>query len=97
MIVRIVNMSFQPEKVPEFLKIFQESKEKIRAFNGCIHLKLLQNKQFPNQLSTYSHWENKKDLEVYRNSELFNHTWAKTKILFNEKPVATSFEIVAEL
>ena len=31
-----------------------------------------------------------KDLENYRNSALFKNVWAKTKVLFNDKPQAWS-------
>lgn len=97
MIIRIVKMSFQPEKLDEFMIIFNASKEKIRAFEGCHHLSLLENKESKNVLFTYSFWENEKCLENYRHSELFKNTWAKTKILFNEKPEAWSLNNLTSL
>ena len=93
MINRIVRMSFQPEKVEEFLKIFDTSKKLIANFDGCSSLKLLQDVNQKNVFFTYSIWENEQCIENYRNSELFNLTWAQTKILFNDKPLAWSTKI----
>jgi hypothetical protein len=39
---------------------------------------------------TYSYWDDATDLENYRNSEFFKSVWAKTKVLFSEKPEAWS-------
>lgn len=90
MIVRIVKMSFQPEKVEEFLENFHASKADIRAFEGCEHLELLREKARPNVFFTYSFWRDEEALEAYRRSELFKRTWAKTKPLFDAKPEAWS-------
>jgi heme-degrading monooxygenase HmoA len=43
---------------------------------------------------TVSIWESEDDLNAYRNSELFENTWAKTKVLFNDKPEAWSLEFL---
>ena len=42
MITRIVKLTFKQEHVDDFLKVFNNSKEKIRSFEGCNHLELLQ-------------------------------------------------------
>jgi heme-degrading monooxygenase HmoA len=94
MIERIVIMSFTLEHVAEFLQIFDESAEKIRAFPGNKGLRLLENTQLPNQLSTYSYWESEDDLNRYRNSSLFKSTWEKTKPLFESKPIAISNSVI---
>src|SRR5947207_2039392 len=90
MIIRIVKMTFVPEKTNDFLKVFKESKDKIRAFDGCTHLELLNDIQDRNIFFTYSHWLSEKNLDNYRNSDLFKTTWNKTKILFAGKPEAWS-------
>lgn len=90
MLIRIVRMCFQEEKVEEFLKIFEESKHLIRAFEGCTYLELWQDVHLPNVFCTHSHWKEERFLEKYRQSELFKSTWAKTKVLFAEKPQAFS-------
>ena len=97
MIIRIVKMTFKPELVPVFLNIFEESAEKIRAFPGCLRLELLENADNPAVLFTYSYWNDAGDLEAYRHSDLFNATWAKTKVLFDAKPEAWSLNRKFEL
>ena len=90
MFVRIVKMSFQPEKIDNFLANFNEKKEFIRNSKGCRLLELYKDKTNPNIFFTYSYWETEEDLENYRNSDLFKGVWAKTKVLFNDKPLAWS-------
>jgi len=94
MIIRIVRMTFQEEKVDDFLEIFNSSKNKIRHFEGCLHLELLKDANQPNVFMTYSYWESENHLNQYRDSELFQKTWAATKALFKEKPIAFSSERV---
>jgi quinol monooxygenase YgiN len=90
MIKRIVRLSFQPEKVQEFLQIFESSKQLISNFEGCLALSLYQDYEKKNVFYTESIWKSIEHLENYRNSELFQSTWLKTKVLFNEKPQAFS-------
>ena len=92
MLIRIVKMTFEPSKVDVFLAVFEKSKEKIRTMKGCSHLELLQDYNLPNSFSTYSYWENEEALNSYRNSDLFKEVWARTKILFSEKPIAFSLK-----
>ncbi|MDA9339566.1 antibiotic biosynthesis monooxygenase [Polaribacter sp.] len=90
MFVRIVKMSFHSKHINEFQEIFSAKKSFIRASKGCTLLELYQDKKNPEIFFTYSYWEEEKDLEHYRNSELFKNVWAKTKVLFNDKPQAWS-------
>ncbi len=90
-------MTFQPEKVADFLAIFEASKHKIRAMSGCHRLELLRDLDQPNVFMTYSYWDDAAALNRYRDSELFNTTWAKTKALFSDKPLAYSVERLEEL
>jgi quinol monooxygenase YgiN len=83
-------MTFQEDKVEDFLKVFEESKERIRHFSGCKHLELLKDYNAENIFSTYSIWADDIALNNYRHSELFEGVWSKTKALFKEKPVAFS-------
>lgn len=92
MLVRIVRLTFKEEEVATFLQIFEESKDLIRNFKGCNELNLLQQKDQPNIFSTLSIWENEEALENYRHSDLFKSTWTKTKVLFDAKPAAWSFD-----
>ena len=94
MIIRIVKMTFLPERVNEFLVVFTASKNKIRGFEGCSKLKLLKQTGLDNVYFTYSYWESEYHLNNYRNSELFKSTWAKTKILFSTAPEAYSMDAI---
>jgi quinol monooxygenase YgiN len=92
MFVRIVKMSFHEIHIDDFLSIFNTKKEPIRKSEGCQLLELYQDKSNPEIFFTYSYWNEEKDLENYRNSDLFKNVWAKTKTLFNDKPEAWSVD-----
>lgn len=83
-------MSFQPELVDQFMEIFNRSKNDIAAFPGCKGLRLLRDVHHPHILFTYSYWESEENLNHYRDSDLFKTTWAGTRKLFNQKPIAWS-------
>lgn len=96
MLVRIVKMSFSPSKIDEFLNNFEANKNAIRNFKGCELLELYNELNNPEVYFTYSYWQSEMHLEQYRQSELFNSVWAKTKPLFNKKPEAWSvFKVVS--
>jgi quinol monooxygenase YgiN len=92
MIKRIVKMSFKPENIEVFKTIFETNWQKIKGFEGCSHVELLQDKNNPEIFFTYSMWQSETHLNNYRNSELFTTVWASTKILFNAKPEAWSVD-----
>ena len=94
MLIRIVRMTFQEDKIGDFLEIFNCSKHLIRSFEGYRHLELLRDKNAHNVMLTYSYWLSEEHLNIYRDSELFKTTWAATKVLFSDKPVAFSSESV---
>lgn len=97
MFIRIVKMSFIPEKVPDFLANFDLMKEKIRNAPGNRLLELYREKNDASVFFTYSYWETEEDLEKYRQSELFYDVWAYTKQLFNAKPEAWSVDRLVQL
>lgn len=92
MLIRIVRMTFQEDKLADFHSIFDRSKQRIRTFYGNHQLDLLRDPNQPNVRITYSLWESADALEAYRQSELFRTTWAATKLLFAERAVAFSAE-----
>lgn len=94
MIKRIVKLSFKPENVEAFQQIFAESKNKIAGMPGCHSVELLRCTDPDHVFFTYSFWDSEEDLNAYRYSDLFQKTWAKTKILFNDRPLAWSTEMV---
>ena len=97
MLVRLVRMTFQEDKLPDFHAIFDRSKHLIRAFPGNRHLELLRDPDNPGVRMTYSLWDSANDLKAYRQSELFRTTWAATKVLFAGKPVAFSAEKIEDV
>lgn len=96
MIIRIVRMTFIPEKTEAFLDIFNQSKSRILNMEGCLHLELWQDLHQSNVFITHSHWESEMALNNYRESEFFREIWKETKTLFTEKPMAFSVERVEE-
>ena len=94
MINRIVRMTFDPDKLDEFIKVFNQSKSNIASFPGCHGLKLLQDSNEKNVYYTYSLWLHDESLQRYRKSELFKGVWADTRALFIDKPQAWSTEVI---
>ncbi|MFZ6051565.1 putative quinol monooxygenase [Halocola ammonii] len=92
MLIRIVKMTFQPEKVDEFLELFDSKKEAIRATEGCEHLELIRQIDQPNVMMTYSFWRGEEHLKNYKNTDVFKEVWPKTKALFAARPEAWSME-----
>ena len=92
MIVRLVKMTFQSSRVPEFLSLFETVKDKIRSFKGCNCLELYRDVNNANVVFTYSIWESGEALELYRISPLFQQTWTKTKLLFELPAEAWSLD-----
>ncbi|MCB2377815.1 antibiotic biosynthesis monooxygenase [Hymenobacter sp. BT635] len=90
MLIRIVRMTFAPERVPEFLEIFRSSEDKIRQMPGCQHLELWQDADAPSVYCTHSHWESAEALNAYRGSGLFGQVWPATKALFAAPVLAFS-------
>ena len=76
------------------MEIFDASAPHIRAFPGCEYLALWQDEQYPNILTTHSHWTGPDTLEGYRQSDLFKQTWAKTRRLFAAPPRAFSSQVL---
>jgi quinol monooxygenase YgiN len=81
-------MSFKPEHTEAFKAIFRDNWEKIRSFDGCAHVELLQDEANPSLFFTYSLWKSESHLDAYRQSELFRNVWGGTKILFSERAEA---------
>lgn len=90
MLIRIVRMTFVPERVPEFLQLFQASEDLIRQMPGCRFLELWQDADLPHVYCTHSHWDSADALNAYRRSALFGQVWPATKALFAAPPLAFS-------
>lgn len=88
MIIRMVKMTFAPQHVEDFLRLFDTNKAAIGGFEGCTHLELWNGVDNPNVFFTYSIWKDESYLEKYRDSELFNKVWNENKNYFSAKPEA---------
>ena len=90
-------MTFKEEEVDSFMELFHATKEKIRNFEGCQHLELMQDYNAPNIFITYSYWESEEHLNAYRDSPLFGEVWKATKAKFADKPLAFSSKKVVQV
>ena len=63
-IIRIVRMSFESDRVADFLAMFAERYPLIKHFEGCISLRLMQDEQHPNVYYTISEWKSAQQLEA---------------------------------
>lgn len=97
MLIRIVKLSIQDDKIQEFKTNFDKQKQQIRHFEGCQFLELYNDKHIKNIFFTYSYWDNEAALNNYRHSDLFNGIWAVTKPMFNAKPEAWSVDKLESL
>ena len=88
MIIRIVKLTFQPDKVNKFVKLFTEERKKIVQFDGCKKVELWKDADSDNIFFTYSEWNNKESLEKYRSSSFFKSTWTRAKMFFADKAQA---------
>lgn len=87
-------MSFQEDKIENFLSVFEKQKEFIASFDGCSHLELLKETDSETTYFTYSYWHNEESLNKYRQSVFFKNIWSNVKKMFNDKPQAWSLEKV---
>ena len=92
MIRRIVKMSFKPEMVEAFIENFDRNKNQIRAFEGCEHLELWQDRNNQHVFFTYSIWLSEDALNNYRSSDFFMAVWKTTKNMFVDKAEAWSLD-----
>ncbi|MFN5417991.1 MAG: putative quinol monooxygenase, partial [Flavobacteriia bacterium] len=88
MITRIVKLHFQEDKIQDFLTFFEGIKWKVAKQEDCFGMKLLQDKNHPEIVFTYSKWKDEKALNTYRDSELFGQVWPTIKPWFKEKAEA---------
>jgi quinol monooxygenase YgiN len=88
MITRIVMLNFQPDRVDEFLEIFNQNKQVLAKSDGCIRLEIFKRTNDTDTYVTISNWQSEEHLEMYRQSELFKDIWSKVKPLFNNKAQA---------
>ena len=94
MILRTVHMTFQPERVGEFLALFERHRRQIASQPGCTSVLLIQDPAEPHRMGTVSIWESEDALNAYRNSALFGEVWPATKALFAEPAAAKTHSLL---
>ena len=94
MIRRIVKMIFREEEIAAFKDLFEQTSDRIRSFEGCQSLELVQGVDDPRVFFTISTWRDAEALESYRNSDLFKSTWSQTKVKFDDRPAAWSTQTI---
>lgn len=94
MIIRIVKLKFQKDKVADFLNLFDNVVTKVNAYPGCQQMHMVRDLNDETLFFTYSVWENTTALENYKNSPLFQTIWPQIKPWFSEKAEAWSTEKV---
>ncbi len=92
MIIRTVRMTFEQEKLGEFIEIFKAAQHKIESFPGCKGVDLCRDMSQQNVMMTISIWDSVDSLENYRTSGLFTTTWTRTKELFSDRPEAWTLQ-----
>ena len=90
MLIRLVRMTFEPARVPEFLALFEAAAPQIHRVPGCRHLELWQDAAAPHVYCTHSRWDSAATLDAYRRSALFGRVWPATKKLFAAPALAFS-------
>ena len=90
MITRIVKLKFNHDFCREFEDVFKKNKTLIIQQKGCISVDMMKNIHQQNEYFTYSIWQSEDDLNIYRNTVLFNSIWKILKSNFSEKPEAWS-------
>lgn len=96
MITRIVKLTFDTEKINDFLDFFNTINTRVSTFPNCYGMRLMQDIHQPNVVFTYSNWSNEVALNIYRDSDLFKEVWSTIKPWFGGKPEAWSVDVYFE-
>jgi len=90
MLIRLVRLPLHPDRVADFLHLFEQARARIRVQPGCLHLELWQDADAPATYCTYSYWTDAAALDAYRRSALFGQVWPATKRLLASPALAFS-------
>lgn len=90
-------MTFKPEHCDDFIALFDHYRKHIRSAQGCSYLGMWRCTDDPCIFFTYSHWDDPKYLEAYRQSAIFAEVWPKTKAMFNAAPEAWTSTVLFDI
>jgi quinol monooxygenase YgiN len=96
MIVRLVSLSFKPDKLEEFKQLYEEVVHQIRAHPGCLFVQLVTDTGGQGDCYTISHWRSQESLDAYPHSQFFRGVWPRIKEMLREKPWAQSCTILID-
>lgn len=91
--IRIVKLTIKEEHLEDFIKDFNTFKDSVNTFPGCKGMRMLQDKNNPQTIFTYSQWESDEALDNYRHSELFGKVWPAFKRWFADRTEVWSTEM----
>ncbi len=92
MITRIVELQIQAHQIDVAKQLLKEVAPKVRSMPGCSRLEIMFGIHKKARVTTYSYWDSEKDLNDYRDSEVFQKFWKSIKPMFSEKARAWSSE-----
>lgn len=87
-------MTVKEENIDEYISFTASLKTRIKSFEGCQFLDILQDIDNPKIIFSYSLWDTVEHLEFYRASEFFRESWTTIKQWFDDKPEAWSTEML---
>ncbi len=90
MLTRIVKLTFETDKIADFIGYFDTIKTQVSSFENCFGMRLHQDLKHPNIVFTYSLWKDEEALNNYRDSELFQGVWSTIKPWFHTRAEAWS-------
>lgn len=96
MLVRIVKLTFQEDKIDSFLAFFDTINNRVSGFENCYGMRLMQDIKNPHIVFTYSNWKDEAALNHYRDSDVFQGVWSTIKPWFGAKAEAWSVETYYE-
>jgi hypothetical protein len=89
-----MKLEVKPELVSDFMELFHSVKRDTGSAYGLRQVELLQSIDSAYVFFTYGVWENETYLKDYLFSELFRHTWKKTRALLSNKPQAWNLKLI---
>ncbi len=93
MILRLVGLPVNPERVIDLEDTFARAQPRIAALPNCHHVSLLRtgSDDEPDYL-TLSIWTDREDLETYRRSDLFKSIWPPIRATLRAEPWACTYD-----
>jgi quinol monooxygenase YgiN len=88
MIVRLVWLPLKDSEKERFEVLFQNIRNNIQNFKGCMMLDLLKQDKNGSDYFTYSTWISEDALNHYLKSDFFSKVWPDVKLMLRQKAMA---------